>query len=238
MGFGRRRGASAGAATEHPSAPARRHARRERAGNSGGRPVRFGGTAARFFRVSKHWRRRSAPRRSLGAIFVPTPAGVVSHGAIPGEPGLSYSFDEPAGLLRLYRDDETGQQTVAEARLRPDGILAETETGLPIARMVGGASSSTRIRSLGAAGRSRGAKRARRTEALSRSRPRRAAWRVGARHAYQEQISRLEQSATALAGGHGRQSGESADGKERRLRRLPRKRRDDDRSQGAGLCGD
>ena len=74
----------------------------------------------------------------LGAIFVPTPAGVVSHGAIPGEPGLSYSFDEPAGLLRLHRDDESGQQTVAEARLRPDGILAETETGLPIARMVGG----------------------------------------------------------------------------------------------------
>jgi hypothetical protein len=74
----------------------------------------------------------------LGAIFVPTPAGVVSHGAMPGEPGLSYSFDEPAGLLRLYRDNDTGQQTVAEARLRPDGILAETDTGLPIARMVGG----------------------------------------------------------------------------------------------------
>ena len=78
------------------------------------------------------------PAAMLGAIFIPTPAGVVSHGAMPGEPGLSYSFDEPAGLLRLYRDDETGWQTVAEARLRPDGILAETETGLPIARMVGG----------------------------------------------------------------------------------------------------
>ncbi|MGO9774247.1 MAG: hypothetical protein ACLPSW_32780, partial [Roseiarcus sp.] len=74
---------------------------------------------------------------TLGAIFIPTPAGVVSHGAIPGEPGLSYSFDEPAGLLRLH-DDEAGQQTVAEARLRPDGILAETETGLPIARVVNG----------------------------------------------------------------------------------------------------
>jgi hypothetical protein len=75
---------------------------------------------------------------TLGAIFIPTPAGVVSHGAMPGEPGLSYSFDEPAGLLRLYRDDETGWQTVADARLRPDGILAETETGLPIARIVNG----------------------------------------------------------------------------------------------------
>jgi hypothetical protein len=74
----------------------------------------------------------------LGAIFVPTPAGVISHGAMPGEPGLSYSFDEPAGLLRLYRDNDTGQQTVAEARLRPDGILAATDTGLPIARIVGG----------------------------------------------------------------------------------------------------
>ena len=38
----------------------------------------------------------------------------------------------------MYRDGETGQQTVAEARLRPDGILAETDTGLPIARMVRG----------------------------------------------------------------------------------------------------
>ena len=78
------------------------------------------------------------PAAMLGAIFIPTPAGVVSHGAMPGEPGLSYLFDGPAGLLRLYRDDETGRQAVAEARLRPDGILAETETGLPIARMVGG----------------------------------------------------------------------------------------------------
>ena len=75
---------------------------------------------------------------TLGAIFIPTPAGVVSHGSIPGEPGLSYSFDEPEGVLRLYRQGEAGQQTVAEARLRPDGILAETETGLPIARMVKG----------------------------------------------------------------------------------------------------
>jgi hypothetical protein len=78
----------------------------------------------------------SAP--TLGAIFIPTPAGVVSHGSIPGEPGLSYSFDEPEGVLRLYRQGEAGQQTVAEARLRPDGILAESETGLPIARMVKG----------------------------------------------------------------------------------------------------
>ena len=78
------------------------------------------------------------PTVTLGAIFIPTPAGVVSQGAVPGEPGLSYSFDEPAGMLRLYRDDEAGQQTVAEARARPDGIFAETDTGLPIARMVGG----------------------------------------------------------------------------------------------------
>ncbi len=78
------------------------------------------------------------PTAMLGAIFIPTPAGVVSRGAIPGEPGLSYSFDEPAGLLRLYRDDKAGQRTVAEARLRSDGILAETDTGLPIARMVNG----------------------------------------------------------------------------------------------------
>jgi hypothetical protein len=42
------------------------------------------------------------------------------------------------GLLRLYGDDETGWHSVAEAWLRPDGIFAETETGLPVARMVNG----------------------------------------------------------------------------------------------------
>ncbi|MGA8170010.1 MAG: hypothetical protein WB816_04130 [Methylocystis sp.] len=78
------------------------------------------------------------PALTLGAIFIPTPAGVVSRGAIPGEPDLSYSFDQPAGLLRLYREDGTGPQTVAEARLRADGILAESDTGLPVARMLGG----------------------------------------------------------------------------------------------------
>ena len=83
----------------------------------------------------------------LGAIFVPTPAGVVSHGAIPGEPGLSYSFDEPAGLLRLYRDDEAGQQTVAEARLRPDGILPRPTPACPSREWWRGASSSMRNRS-------------------------------------------------------------------------------------------
>jgi Restriction endonuclease fold toxin 5 len=78
------------------------------------------------------------PAVMLGAIFIPTAAGVVSHGPIPGEPGLSYSFDQPEGVLRLYRQGEAGQQTVAEAWLRPDGIFAETETGLPIARTVKG----------------------------------------------------------------------------------------------------
>ena len=192
--------ASARADDEHPRSRRRGHSRRERAGSSGGRPVRFGGRQ-RVSLASKHWRRRVGPAVLLGAIFVPTPAGVVSQGAIPGEPGLSYSFDEPAGLLRLYRDDEAGQQTVAEARLRPDGILAETNTGLPIARMVKGSLVFDAESLAESTGRSRRAERARRTEALSRSRPRRAAWGVGARHRLSGANQRLNNPQRPLPAG-------------------------------------
>jgi hypothetical protein len=63
----------------------------------------------------------------------------VSGGEIPGEPDLHYSFDEPAGALRLYREDENGRQTVGAAIMRPDGIFVDSKTGEPVARLVNGA---------------------------------------------------------------------------------------------------
>jgi len=74
----------------------------------------------------------------LGAVFVPSPSKAVTEGAIPGQPGLSYRFDRPAGALRLFRRDPAGSVTVVDARLNRDGIFFDAATGKPIARIVGG----------------------------------------------------------------------------------------------------
>jgi len=78
------------------------------------------------------------PVLTLGAILIPTPAGRVSQGSIPGEPDLHYSLDEPAGVLRLYREGENGRQTVAYALRGAHDIFADRDTGAPIARLVNG----------------------------------------------------------------------------------------------------
>jgi len=79
----------------------------------------------------------AGPFVTLGAIFIPTPAGRISQGAIPGEPDLHYSFDEPAGVLRLYREGENGRQYVAWAtRAPPHDIFIDHDTGEPIARLI------------------------------------------------------------------------------------------------------
>ena len=76
--------------------------------------------AARFSRASKHWRRWSAPRRRL-AIFVPTRGRRVAW-RDAGRAGLSYSFDEPAGLLRLYGEDESGRKPSLRSGCVPMGF--------------------------------------------------------------------------------------------------------------------
>jgi hypothetical protein len=78
------------------------------------------------------------PGLTLGLVLIPTPAGRVSQGAIPGDPDLHYSFDEPAGVLRLYREGENGRQTIAYATRGAHDIFVDQETGAPIARLVSG----------------------------------------------------------------------------------------------------
>jgi hypothetical protein len=79
------------------------------------------------------------PAITLGAVLIPTPAGRVSEGNIPGEPDLHYSFDEPAGMLRLYHEGENGRETIAYASQDAHGIFVDDETRVPIARYVKGA---------------------------------------------------------------------------------------------------
>jgi hypothetical protein len=75
----------------------------------------------------------------LGAIFIPSPnPGVTSEGAVPGDPGLRYAIDQDEGTLRLTRQDSTGADLAVVARLGPDGVFREVETGTPIARAIGG----------------------------------------------------------------------------------------------------
>ena len=80
----------------------------------------------------------AGPFVTLGAIFIPTPAGRISQGAIPGEPDMHYFFDEPAGALRLYRQGENGRKTIAAAIMKSGGIFVDSETGEPVARFVNG----------------------------------------------------------------------------------------------------
>ena len=74
----------------------------------------------------------------LGTIFVPWQKNAISEGTIPGETDLRYSLDDDTGALRFLRQTETGQDVVALARRGRDGIFFEVETGLPVARVVGG----------------------------------------------------------------------------------------------------
>ena len=75
----------------------------------------------------------------LGAIFVPSPnPGVTSEGVVPGDPDLHYAINHDEGTLRLTRQGAAGGEAVALARLGQGGIFYDTETGIPIARNVGG----------------------------------------------------------------------------------------------------
>jgi hypothetical protein len=75
----------------------------------------------------------------LGTIFVPSPnPGVTSEGVVPGDLDLHYAINHDEGTLRLTRQGAAGGEAVALARLGQGGIFYETETGIPIARNVGG----------------------------------------------------------------------------------------------------
>lgn len=74
----------------------------------------------------------------LGGIFVPSPNSVTSEGAVPGDPDLRYSLDNDEGVLRFLHQTDAGEEVAAVARLGRDGIFFEVETGIPIARDIGG----------------------------------------------------------------------------------------------------
>ena len=74
----------------------------------------------------------------LGTIFVPWQDQPFVEGPIPGDPALRYSLDNDEGVLRVLHQTAAGQEVVAVACRGRNGIFFEVETGIPVARMVGG----------------------------------------------------------------------------------------------------
>jgi len=75
----------------------------------------------------------------LGTIFIPSTNGhLTSEGIIPSDPSLHYALNNDEGVLRLTRQGAEETELVAVAQRGRDGIFFETETGIPIARSVGG----------------------------------------------------------------------------------------------------
>lgn len=78
-----------------------------------------------------------APVAFLGIIFVPSNRSLISQGTLPDQPDLSFEFDEGAGRLRLYRQDNDGRSLVFEGRPDADGIIRDDE-GHAIGRKLDG----------------------------------------------------------------------------------------------------
>ena len=125
----------------------------------------------------------------LGAVFVPSPNSVSTEGKVPGDPDLRYSLDNAAGILRLTQQSAAGSELIALAHRGRDGIFFEADTGIPIARTVGGsivfdaatladvAEDDTRTQSRAVAP-ARAIAEAEKPSTLPRSRPGCAAWSV------------------------------------------------------------
>jgi hypothetical protein len=73
-----------------------------------------------------------------GALIVPYPNSVTSEGSIPGSSDLHYRLDADTGLLSFSHETAAATELAALARQGQDGIFFDTETGIPVARNVGG----------------------------------------------------------------------------------------------------
>ena len=74
----------------------------------------------------------------LGAIFVPFNRDNTVEGTLPGDPDLHYTFhphDQP--IVEFWREGQAAKRDIAFTGRAVGDILYETETGVPIARIVG-----------------------------------------------------------------------------------------------------
>ncbi len=82
--------------------------------------------------------RFAAPAAFLSTIFIPTNRSLISQGTVPDRPDLSFEYDEGAGRLRLYRqDNDGGRSLVFQGRPDAGGIIRDDD-GHAIGRKVDG----------------------------------------------------------------------------------------------------
>src|SRR5260221_14382499 len=68
--------------------------------------------------------RFAAPAAFLSTIFIPTNRSLISQGTVPDRPDLSFQYDEGAGRLRLYRqDNDGGRSLLFQGRPGAGGII-------------------------------------------------------------------------------------------------------------------
>ncbi len=80
----------------------------------------------------------AAPVAFLGTIFIPTNRSLISDGAVPDSPDVSYRFDQGTGVLSLTRDRGDGDIDVLySGRSGADGIFRDKD-GNSIGSYLGG----------------------------------------------------------------------------------------------------
>jgi hypothetical protein len=72
----------------------------------------------------------------LGAVFIPSRNRAVVEGTFPGQTDLFYTWDRPAGALRLYHHGENGREVVVDCRKGRDNVFRDVDTKAPVARLV------------------------------------------------------------------------------------------------------
>jgi hypothetical protein len=180
----------------------------------------------------------------LGLLFVPYQHSDSSSGVLPGDPGTRFEFNREDGSLRLI--DMTGSTPVViAAGLRDrNGVFYDFNTGIAFARDIGGVLSFDQAQIDAAAdddddkapapGHVANDNNPKLCPDPSLDVPNRASPRAVA---YQKQISALNNPQRPLPEGWGGALAQPNNWEGRRLRRLPRKRWDDDRGQRAWICG-
>jgi Restriction endonuclease fold toxin 5 len=78
----------------------------------------------------------AVPTAFLGVLFLPTNGTPVIEGALPRRPDLGYRYDQDAGVLDIYRQDDAGPQQLVTARIGTDGLFHDAD-GRVLGRSLG-----------------------------------------------------------------------------------------------------
>jgi hypothetical protein len=92
-------------------------------------------TPAQMAALSRYALRLGGITAVLGIILIPSDSGSVVEGTLPGHPDITFKFDKQAGVLRLWRDGQSPDDTIFEGHFDKDGVFRDA-AGNPIARQL------------------------------------------------------------------------------------------------------